>query len=194
MTDKIFQALHHKQDILLRNLSHKPIDLMGLLGAHEYAAKTVDSAIMIVDAQVEGFPFVYCDKAFTKLTGYKPSEIIGNSPAILRGARTDPRMVDFIEDALASSNPEPVDAVIQHYRKDGSFFWNKIHIVPIFDKKHQPVYFLKILKDVTHEVILHQSLKARDQEIKLYRDRVQELESIVEHLIRKSDPLRGIDV
>lgn len=165
------------------------MSLVSILGVHEYAAKVVNSAVVIVDAQEEGFPFVYCDKAFCKLTGYKASEIVGNSPAILRGIKTDPKMVDFIEGALVKSPPQAVDAVIQHYRKDGSSFWNKIHIEPIFDKEGELVYFLKIFKDVTNKIILNQSLKARDQEIKLYRERVKELEDIVAHLIRKSLPV-----
>lgn len=180
---------YQRQDILLRNLSKKPMSLVSILGVHEYAAKIVNSAIVIVDAQEEGFPFVYCDKAFCELTGYKASEIVGNSPAILRGAKTDNKMVDFIEGSLAKASPKAVDAVIQHYRKDGSSFWNKIHIEPIFDKQGNLVYFVKIFKDVTNQIILRQSLKARDQEVKLYRERVKELEDIVAHLIRQSLPV-----
>ena len=45
--------------------------------------------ITTTDLDYPGPEIVFVNKAFTKMTGYQPSEIIGKNPRILQGPNTD---------------------------------------------------------------------------------------------------------
>ena len=49
-------------------------------------------SIVITDATVQG-KIIYANKAFKKLTGYDPSDVIGKTPRILQGVGTDKKVI-----------------------------------------------------------------------------------------------------
>ena len=56
-------------------------------------------SILITDATVSG-KIVYANKAFKKLTGYDPSEVIGKTPRILQGIGTDKKVIAHLAQSL----------------------------------------------------------------------------------------------
>ncbi|MDH3559050.1 MAG: PAS domain-containing protein, partial [Deltaproteobacteria bacterium] len=48
--------------------------------------------VMITKAE-PGYPVVYVNDAFAEITGYSLEEIVGQSPAILQGQKTDPAVL-----------------------------------------------------------------------------------------------------
>src|SRR5215472_19132750 len=53
-------------------------------------------SVLITTAQLElpGPQIVYVNPAFTRMTGYMPEEVIGKTPRILQGAKTDRAVLD----------------------------------------------------------------------------------------------------
>src|SRR5215831_16650257 len=53
-------------------------------------------SVLITNAQLElpGPQIIYVNPAFTKMTGYMPEEVIGRTPRILQGAKTDRAVLD----------------------------------------------------------------------------------------------------
>ncbi len=105
------------------------------------------SGMMLLDAVQPDFPIVYVNRAFEQLTGYTAVDIIGKAPGFLwRG--------DSQHEALTATWPalkqgKTFTVVLRHYRKDGSLFWNELHLMPIHDQRGTVVQYLGTHKDVT---------------------------------------------
>jgi PAS domain S-box-containing protein len=91
------------------------------------AENSFDS-ILLTDATAQG-KVIYVNKAFKKLTGYDPSEVIGKSPRMLQGAATDKTVIDRLAVALKSGKKFEGKAI--NYKKDGTPFIMHWRVLPI---------------------------------------------------------------
>ena len=76
-------------------------------------------SIVITDATVQG-KIIYANKAFKKLTGYDPSDVIGKTPRILQGVGTDKKVIGRLAVALKSGKKFQGKTI--NYKKDGTPF------------------------------------------------------------------------
>ncbi len=91
------------------------------------AANSFDS-ILITDATASG-KITYANKAFKKLTGHDPSEVIGKTPRILQGVGTDKKVIKRLSVALKSGVKFEGKAI--NYKKDGTPFIMYWRVLPI---------------------------------------------------------------
>jgi PAS domain S-box-containing protein len=91
------------------------------------AENSFDS-ILITDATAKG-KVIYANKAFKKLTGHEPSEVIGKTPRILQGTGTDKKVIDRLAVALKSGKKFEGKAI--NYKKDGTPFIMYWRVLPI---------------------------------------------------------------
>ena len=91
------------------------------------AENSFDS-ILITDNTKEG-KIVYANKAFKKLTGHDPVEVLGQTPRILQGAGTDPKVTERLRDALKTGGKFEGKAI--NYKKDGTPFIMYWRVLPI---------------------------------------------------------------
>ena len=91
------------------------------------AENSFDS-ILITDNTKEG-KIVYANKAFKKLTGHDPAEILGKTPRILQGAGTDPKVTERLREALKTGGKFEGKAI--NYKKDGTPFIMYWRVLPI---------------------------------------------------------------
>ena len=91
------------------------------------AENSFDS-ILITDATAEG-KVIYANKAFKKLTGYHPADVIGKTPRILQGEGTDKKVIDRLAVSLKSGKKFEGKAI--NYRKDGTPFIMHWRVLPI---------------------------------------------------------------
>ena len=91
------------------------------------AENSFDS-ILITDNTKEG-KIVYANKAFKKLTGHDPAEVLGKTPRILQGAGTDPKVTARLRDALKTGGKFEGKAI--NYKKDGTPFIMYWRVLPI---------------------------------------------------------------
>ena len=91
------------------------------------AENSFDS-ILITDNTKEG-KIVYANKAFKKLTGHDPAEVLGQTPRILQGAGTDPKVTERLRDALKTGGKFEGKAI--NYKKDGTPFIMYWRVLPI---------------------------------------------------------------
>ncbi len=102
--------------------------------------------IMITKAE-PGYPIVYANDSFAQMTGYSSEEIIGKSPAILQGPKTDQAVLDRLSQALSEGRLFHGEAI--NYRKDGSEFIMEWKIVPIKNEREITSHYLALQRDVT---------------------------------------------
>jgi PAS domain S-box-containing protein len=91
------------------------------------AENSFDS-ILITDNSKQG-KILYANKAFKKLTGHEPSEVIGMTPRILQGAGTDAKVTVRLRDALKTGGKFEGKAI--NYKKDGTPFIMYWRVLPI---------------------------------------------------------------
>ena len=104
-------------------------------------------SVVVTDSRAGDNPIIYVNPAFTALTGYAAAETMGRNCRFLQGTGTDATTVRDIADALKAGRQ--IDADVLNYKKDGSRFWNRLFITPIWDDTGRAVLFLATQLDVT---------------------------------------------
>ncbi len=129
-------------DIFMHDESYKYI-MKRLL---EASMEESFNSIVITEAG-PGYPIIYVNSAFCELTGYGPHEVMGKSPSILQGPRTDPEVIQRLEQNIAAGELFYGQAI--NYRKDGSEFMMEWKIAPIRNDKDEITHYLAIQREVT---------------------------------------------
>ena len=99
----------------------------------------LDSSIVISDPSQKDCPMVYISNEFSKHTGYSIEESLGKNCRFLQGPETDKNDIKQIKLALKLKKRITID--ILNYKKNGQKFWNRLRIIPIFDKKKKLIFF-----------------------------------------------------
>ena len=97
------------------------------------------SSVMLTRAD-GGYPIIYVNPAFTKLTGYSYDEVAGKDPGILQGPKTDRKLLEELREKLESGHKFHGKTV--NYRKDGSEFIMEWKIFPISNSEKRTTHFL----------------------------------------------------
>lgn len=91
------------------------------------AENSFDS-ILVTDNSAEG-KIIYANKAFKKLTGHDPDEVIGKTPRILQGPGTDKKVTERLSEALKTGGKFEGKAI--NYKKDGTPFIMYWRVLPV---------------------------------------------------------------
>ena len=102
---------------------------------------------MMITENRPGYPIVFVNRAFTRMTGYRNEELIGQSPSILQGPKTDPKVLDRLKKDLSTGNM--FHGIAVNYREDGSEFLMEWKIAPVKDETGEITHFLAIQRDVS---------------------------------------------
>ncbi len=86
----------------------------------------------------------YANPAFKRITGYDPSEIIGQDCRFLHGPDNDQEGLSSIRHALAVNMEASV--VVRNYRKDGALFWNQLFVAPVPNALGQTTHHIDIVR------------------------------------------------
>lgn len=130
------------------------------------AVESASDAIMITEAKLEqpGPRIEYVNRAFTRMTGYRADEIIGKTPRILQGSRTDRTVLQRLKRRLEAGKDFEGEAI--NYRKDGSAFVLHWTTSPIRNADGEIVNWVAVQHDVTERRRLERetlNISAREQ-------------------------------
>ncbi|WP_269167420.1 diguanylate cyclase domain-containing protein [Modestobacter sp. VKM Ac-2977] len=114
------------------------------------AVSVASNGVVIADARRPDLPLVYANAAFLRMTGYPESEVLGRNCRFLQGADTDRNQVHPIRRRLLAGRD--VDAVLLNYRRDGSTFWNELHVSAVRDAHGEVTHLIGSQLDVTARV------------------------------------------
>ena len=116
--------------------------------------------ITLADPTQAGTPLVYVNNAFEEMTGYTPEEALGRNYQFLQDTGTNPEKAATLREAI--DNEEQISVELRNYRKDGTEFWNRLTVTPIYDDGGDLVRYLGTQKDVTER-------KERERELRRER-------------------------
>lgn len=116
----------------------------------EYVIMHTNDAIMITEAEPLDSPgpcITYVNEAFTRITGYTSEEVIGKSPRILQGPKTDNKELKRLSEALHKW--ESCETTVVNYKKNGEEFWTNFTVTPVADENDQYTHWISINRDIT---------------------------------------------
>lgn len=120
--------------------------------------------ISITDSQSEDNPLVYVNRGFESITGYNRAEILGRNCRFLQGEETSEEAVAELRTAIEAEKPVTVE--LRNYRKDGSPFWNRVTVAPVYNDDDELIHFIGFQEDVSDR-------KKREQQLTLFRRAVE---------------------
>ena len=109
-------------------------------------------AVMItdIDTSQNVIPnIIFVNSAFTDMTGYTAEEVIGKSPIMFIGAKSDMLEFDKLKTAIQEYRECFVETI--NYKKNGEEFWNNFSMIPVTDKDGEHSHWISIQRDVTEE-------------------------------------------
>ncbi len=124
----------------------------------ESAVVNANDAIVIMDAgnsNISDPAIIYVNEAFTQMTGYRPEEIIGQTPSCLRGPDSDGAQVAKIRRAF--SRREPLRLELINYRKDGSTYWVELNSVPVADELGNVTHWVSVQRNISDRKRMEQA-------------------------------------
>ena len=122
-------------------------------------------AVLITEAEPFDEPgpkILYVNEAFTKMTGYIAEDVIGKTPRILQGPKTDRKELKKLSKALR--NGEHSEITIINYKRNGEEFYINLSVSPVIDSKGCNTHWIAIECDVTESVLAQQLLKSSLEE------------------------------
>ncbi|CAM4145051.1 PAS domain S-box protein [Flavobacterium antarcticum] len=135
VTDKIEER--HKQKLL------------------ESVITNTTDAILITDGESLDFPgpkIIFVNDAFTTMTGYKPEEVIGQSPRILQGINSNKE--DLAKLGRSLREYKSTEITVLNYKKDGTEFWVNFAVTPIANELGIYTHWIGVQRDVTAQKMI----------------------------------------
>lgn len=97
-------------------------------------------ATVLSNPRLPDNPIVAANAAFSALTGFEESEIVGRNCRFLAGPNTEPWLTERIRQSLRDLRPTLTELL--NYKKDGSPFRNAVLIAPLFGADGEVAWFL----------------------------------------------------
>jgi len=145
-----------KEDISDRKL--RRADYAQTRHLHEQALASSSNGIMITRSDEDDHSIVYVNPAFERITGYSADEVIGLEGRFL--VRDDLAQPDLDHIRAALREKREGQATLRNYRKDGSLFWNELHIAPVRDLTGAATtHFVSVINDISERVRYQHALE-----------------------------------
>ncbi len=115
----------------------------------QVAVQQSRESVMITTAELgsRGPEIVFVNPAFTKATGYSAGEVVGKTPQILQGPKTQQSVLEVLRTQLARG--EEFHGELVNYRKDGSDFVFSITVSPLRGTNGEITHFISLQRDET---------------------------------------------
>ncbi len=166
-TPYLLRALPYRSGDTTEGLVLTLIDITSLAKAEaeiELQKMAIESAVngIIITDPLDGQnPIRYANRGFLALTGYDADEVLGRDCRFLQCEESDPQAVDKVRRAVAKA--EPVRVTMLNQRKDGTRFWNDLHITPMLDASGKPVHFVGVQHDVSKQIEAQNALQRANE-------------------------------
>jgi len=140
--------------------------------------------MVVTDPRLADNPIVLANRAFLDSTGYPAEEVIGYNCRFLQGPETNPASIAKIRSAVQSEQVLTIELL--NYRKNGSQFWNQLHINPIHDDQGKLQYYFASQLDITEQRRIEDMEVAERLLLKEIEHRARNALALVQGIVRLS--------
>lgn len=147
------------------------------------AVEVAGEAVLITSPELEapGPLILYANPAFARMSGYGVDEVLGRSPRILQGPKTDRALLERMRRELAATGAFKGEGV--NYRKDGSEYVVEWVVTAVRDAEGHIMHWVSVQRDVTEQRFLQEQerqLRAEPQH------RVRNMLGVVRSVMRRT--------
>lgn len=132
---------------------------------HKLLQAVEQSPVSILITNREGL-IEYVNPRFSKVTGYRSSEVLGQNPRVLQSGETPAETYRELWQTLLAC--KEWRGILRNRRKNGELFWEEASISPIIDDTNQVTHFLAVKEDITER-------KRSEDELEQHRAHLEEL-------------------
>jgi diguanylate cyclase (GGDEF)-like protein/PAS domain S-box-containing protein len=134
----------HLRDVSERHKSQEQLRLL------ESSIARLNDLVIITEAgpfRAPGPRIVFVNEAFERRTGYTPEEVLGRTPRLLQGPKTQRGELDRIRLAMEQWQPARVDLI--NYKKSGEAFWVDLEVSPVWNEERKLTHWVAVGRDIT---------------------------------------------
>lgn len=153
--------------------------LMEALLVYERAIDASSFGIAIADMRREDHPIIFANEAFVRMTGYARDEILGRNCRFLQGEDRKQEALDTVRKALQEGTSCGV--MLRNFRKDGSPFWNELHLSPVRDAHGEITHFVGVQNDVTEREEAKAELIEEHRKLEEAKDKLRSAQAQLVH-------------
>jgi diguanylate cyclase (GGDEF)-like protein/PAS domain S-box-containing protein len=143
------------------------------LRLRDRAISSTSDGIIITDMKTTDNPIVYVNPAFERITGYGAGEVLGRDCRFLQRSDRDQPVLQRLRGAMREGRE--FRGILRNYRKDGSLFYNELHVTPVRDEDGRLVNFVGVQTDVTPRIRAEEALKESEERYRNVVERQTEL-------------------
>jgi PAS domain S-box-containing protein len=147
-TGQIIELLGVSRDITERRRAGEQLRLQAA------ALQAAANAIVITDRHGV---IQWANAAFTRLTGYDVSEVVGQTPRLLKSGRQEAETYQELWSTIGAG--QPWEGRLVNRRKDGSLYSEQQTITPVKDADGNITHFIGIKQDITQHERTQQELE-----------------------------------
>ena len=189
---------------VIRDKNGKPIRIIGAIRDitlkreeeqrlrlfEQLVSGTSDAVVITAAAPLDehGPQIIYVNEAFCRMTGYPADELIGQTPRILQGQRSDWAELSRLK--LALKRKEICEISTINYRKDGKEYRVEMAVKPVFDGQGNLTHFFAIQRDITRQWQLQQQSRLMEivsHTFKEYDSLAESLGALLKKLVEFGD-------
>ncbi len=117
---------------------------------------TSDAMMITESVQDAIYPrIVYVNPAFTQMTNYQLEEVIGKTPELLYGPKTDQETVNRLLQTARAGLPTTVELL--HYNRQRREYWVEMTVSPIVSPEGKSTYYIASAKDITERKVMQEA-------------------------------------
>ena len=138
--------------------SWKGLSAENALSLFEQVLDHLEEGVIVTDSGDgdRGPSICYANRAFSRMTGYPSDELIGRSPRLLQGPRTDTDITARLKNLYEDGDRTRGESV--NYRKDGSEFVMHWQVFPVAGDEGRTTHYIGIHKDISRIRRLEENL------------------------------------
>lgn len=188
----------YDRGFLVMDESNKPIRIIGAmqditkLKEEEQRLKLLetvitqskDSVIITeVNGSSKGIPkIIYVNPAFTNITGYKPKEVIGKTPAVFMNKNSVKNDFKRIADSLKKKIEFNFEVL--NLNKKNEEYWVNFTTIPITNKDNEHSHWISIQRDITEEKKREKEREQLINELTINNKDLKQFSYIISHNLK----------
>jgi PAS domain S-box-containing protein len=125
---------------------------------------------------------VYVNPSFSRMSGYQSNEIIGKSPNIFKGPKSDTNELRKLIKAIKNKEECLIETI--SYTKSKDEYWVRYSMIPIFNAENAVSHWISIQRDITEEKKLEKEKEHLIRELTQNNKDLKQFSYITSHNLR----------
>ena len=125
---------------------------------------------------------VFANPAFSKMSGYDHTEIIGKSPTFFMGKNSDESDIEKLTQAIENKKECFLEIIL--YKKDQTEYWVRLSFIPVYNLEHELSHWISIQRDITEEKKLEKEKEILIRELIRNNKDLKQFSYITSHNLR----------